>query len=391
MRQLESDVQTSLSKVLQYFLYTSVNRASFLSVLVKRLVLNSSPLAKVVNAFQLVGVAGRHLPVKSRMPGVVTIRSFARTLARAYELWEKILSRCDAQPKLLPLGQSFNEWVRKGGHLGKYRAVRELQNLVTQDSEFFLRAVVHGSIATLDDKPGFSDMDLAFVTRASVLKDPKKLLSLRELAAEILTLTYAFDPFMHHGPYYLSEIDLAWYPEAMFPAVLFGYGVDLLDNSQELEICARPSDDVTDRQLDMFQKFFERWLSNPFVLKDSSDLEWVLASAMILPALYLQRRTRTFRYKRDTFPLAEKDFSPEEWHPIRTASELRANLGPLPKPSRPLVLLARQLGWPGLLQRWARRHPLSVQRAQEATSVLESDYPKRVLRLLRTMRSKLRD
>ena len=35
---------------------------------------------------------------------------------------------------------------------------------------FFLKGIVHGSVATLDDVSGFSDLDLAFVVRLSALK-----------------------------------------------------------------------------------------------------------------------------------------------------------------------------------------------------------------------------
>ena len=137
------------------------------------------------------------------------------------------------------------------------------------------------------------------MVRDTVLTDPQKLLELRKLAAEILTFTYSFDPFMHHGPYYLSEVDLRWYLEAFSPAMLFGYGVDLLNCTCDLEIRDRPSNELTDHMLDMFEKFFENWPSNPFLLKDSYDLEWVLGSALFLPALYLQQKNGLFRYKRD--------------------------------------------------------------------------------------------
>jgi len=382
-----SVIQRNLSSALSYWLYGSISSISSKSVLrCRHYVLDGQPLAKCVAAFQEAGIPLPHLTPACK---VSTIQ-YAKALAVLYQQWEQYLPQAGNLHSAMSKGQDYQSWLREGGHNTRYSPVHVLRCLLEQHGiEFFLRAIVHGSIATLDDTPGFSDMDLAFIVRTSVLKAPEKLLRLRDLAREILTLTYAFDPFMHHGPYYISEIDLAWYPEAMFPSVLFGYGVDLLDDSQELEIWTRPSNDVTDQQLDMFEKFFRDWPSNPFILKDSYELEWVLGSAMLLPALYLQRKTGEFRYKRDTFSLAEKDFSPQEWEPIRTASELRNSLGSRPKPPQWVVWFARRLRWPGLLQCWARHHPVSVQRAQEATKVLESDYPQRVLRLLKSMRSKV--
>ena len=381
-------VQRALWQALQYFLYNSVNILLLPnSVNFRRL--DKEPLTQVYTLLK--NAESENLP-ELQVSGYSAMDpiSFANLLAKAFNIWEKVIPQENADWKTLPFGKHYSEWESEGGASSKYWAIHVLRNLMARyGCQFFLRAIIHGSIATLDDTPGFSDMDLAFVIRASVLKNPKELLRLRHLAMKILTLMYAFDPFMHHGPYYLSEIDLAWYPEAMFPSVLFQYGVELLDNPPELKIRVRPSHDFTDQQLDMFEKFFQNWPSNPFILKDSYELEWVLGNTMILPALYLQRRTGEFRYKRDTFPLAEKDFSPQEWEPIHIASHLRHNLGPRPKPPRWLIQLTLRLGVPGLVQCLARRHPLSIRRAQEAIKVLGPDYSQRVLHLLKSMRRKL--
>lgn len=386
-------LQEELGQALQYFLYSSLWSPKARCLPSRWRWLSTKPLVKVMEAFESVNVPGCRWPRRHlgfRVSGDV----FAEILALAYHLWSEILEQGKLGPMnqtTMAVAQTYRQWLLAGGHASKYRVVDALRSmlLAKEGGDFFLRGIVHGSIASLDDTPGFSDLDLAFVVKASVLRDPRKLVELRRLAVHILTITYAFDPFMHHGPYYLSEIDLAWYPEAVLPSVLFGYGVDLQDRAQELAIWTRASDDITDRMLDRFERFFESWPSNPFLLKDSYDLEWVLANAMILPALYLQRRTGEFRYKRDTFHLAERDFSPEEWEPIRAATALRATLGPRPKPSGLLVWLALQFGSPGFLQWFACRHPMSVRRAREATKKLGPDYPQRVLRLLRMMRSKL--
>jgi hypothetical protein len=382
-------VQHLLQSALTYWLYGSVLQASPKELLRRHNCVAVQPLVDCAAAFQDVGVP---LSAEILQPSAheIAVGQYAETLALLNQHWQRCLPRTTVAPAVIPEGNPYKAWLEGGGRDIRYRPVHALRRLVEQQGAvFFKRAIVHGSIATLDDTPGFSDMDLAFVVRASVLKDPDQMLRLRKLTAEILIFTYAFDPFMHHGPFYISEIDLAWYPEAMFPPVLFGYGVDLLDNSTAVEIWSRPSEDVTDRFLEMFEDFFRQWPSDPFVLKDGYDLEWLLGNAMILPALYLQSRTGSFRYKRDTFALAEKNFLPEEWEPIRTATELRANLGPRPKPGRLLLWTASQLRWPGLLQHWAKRQPGSVQRAVEAKEVLGEDYPQRVLRLLRVMKRKL--
>ncbi len=381
--------QKVIWRALNYFLYDSINLLSYHRPSIKKKPFNKESINRI--HIQLKKISLDHYERESSSEiSTMSLYSYAELLAKSFSILEAQIEQEGTESKYLPSGQHYHEWKQDGGFASKYWPVHDLRNLLAcKGNQFFLRAIVHGSVATLDDTPGFSDLDLAFIVRSEVLKDADKLLELRRIATEILILTYAFDPFMHHGPYYIPETDLKWYPEALFPSILFGYGVELLDTPQELEIWPRSSDDITDHQLNTFERFFKNWPANPFMLKDSYELEWVLGSTMILPALYLQRKTREFRYKRDTFSLAEKDFSPEEWEPIRTASALRTSLGPRPKPPRPLVWLARQLRWPGLLQRWARRHPDSIRRAQKATETLGPDYPLRVLRLLQSMRSKL--
>jgi predicted nucleotidyltransferase len=385
--------QQALYDALRYFLYGSLRSSRFRYLFRRGGGLRAAPLAKVVEAFERV-----HVP-RGRWPSLPTNSSltdtaFAEFLGEAYHVWEEILSQADKGQTThcrLPLGKRYEEWIREGGNSSKYRPVHSLRSLLClkRSEDLFLRAIVHGSVATLDDTPGFSDLDLAFMVRSSALKSSKSLLDLRKLASAILIQTYAFDPFMHHGPYYLAEIDLNWYPEAMLPMVLFSHGVDLLDGSAAVEVWTRPSFDMTLQMLDRFEKSFENWASSPFVLADSYALEWVLGNAMILPALYLQGRTGRFRYKRDTFPLAQGGFSSEEWEPIRLASAVRTSLGGRPKPSELLVRLAQWLEWPGLLQAWERRRPASLSRAQKAAKTLGADYPQRVLLLLRAMKKKL--
>jgi len=319
----------------------------------------------------------------------VSPEEFSRKLADSFCSWQKGIPRQETLSVNIPLSKSYSQWLKDGGDKQKYWPVHQLRKLLDKKGrDVFLRAVLHGSIATLDDTQGFSDMDLVFVVRGEVLKDDHKLREFKKLANQILALTFAFDPFMHHGPYYICEIDLKWYPQSFFPLVLFEYGVDLIDKPKEIMVRIRPSEDMTDQTLDMFERFFEK-RSESFVIKDNYELEWVLGSAMLLPALYLQRKTGEFKYKRDTFALAKKDFSEKEWEPIEVATNLRKALGPRQKPSGLLVRLAYFFGRPAILQQLAKRSVQSKKHAQEVMKVLGKDYPKQVLTLLKEMKEKL--
>lgn len=385
-------IQLTLNNALNYWLYVSLSNRSLKNTVSLRFYLSSKPILQCISAFQEADIFSSGLTSYQLLSDQISAKRYAKLLAKLYQVWEQNVPKTAISSSDMPKGQNYKNWLAHKGSEKCYWPVHSLRQLLCSNyANFFRRSILHGSIATLDDTRGFSDMDLAFVVRISVLKNPEKLLALRKIAAKILTLTFAFDPFMHHGPYYISEIDLAWYPEAMFPSVLFRYGVDLLEDSHPLEIKTRLSKNHTDQMLKMFDDFFQQWASKPFMLKNCYDIEWVLGSAMLLPALYLQRCTGVFRYKRDTFALAAQDFSPEEWEPIRIATELRGNIGPRPKPSMLLFWLALRLRWPGLLQYWARSHPVSLRRAKEVNKVLGTDYPKQVLHLLKSMRNKVRD
>jgi len=384
----KADTQQKLSQALMSFLHVSQTGLSFKSWMPNEK-LAANALINLDSAFQASSLS-LLLSSETASPKTITVASYAKILTDAYRIWEKNVCEDGLEEKDLPLGRSFLEWQRESKIRERYWPIHELYKLLQNDgNKFFSRALIHGSIATLDDTPGFSDMDLAFVVHASVLKNPEKLLKLRQLAREILTLTYAFDPLMHHGPYYISELDLNWYPEAMFPAVLFANGVELIAPSSPLRIFVRPSNDITNQMLDLFENFFTRWSQRPCVLKDSYELEWILGSALFVPALYLQQKTGVFRYKRAVFPLAEQDFSGDEWEPVRIASELRKSLDDRPRPSHILVWCARRLKIPGLLQTLAKRHPRSRKRAAAASKVIGRDYPQKVLQLLKSMKRKL--
>ena len=91
----------------------------------------------------------------------LTPYSFAKFLAKAFSVLEERIPRDYGIKKSLPLGEHYTEWKRKGGATSKYWPVHALHESIRHHgSRFFLRAIVHGSIATLDDTLGFSDMDL---------------------------------------------------------------------------------------------------------------------------------------------------------------------------------------------------------------------------------------
>jgi len=387
--------QGTLNNALASFLYGSVVGRFPMGVFEGSGVIKTYSLISCRSAFQ-----AANIPVPISLQAIsgklISVRKYSSILADSYRGWVVAVNAVNHNKTIpgekgtIPKGQAYGNWLKNGGDARRYKSVHRLRQLLKNEgAQFFLRGIAHGSIATLDDTPGFSDMDLAFIIKASALKDPNRLLGLRALAIHILILTFGFDPFMHHGPYYISEIDLGWYPEALFPSLLFHSGVDVLETAEELAINIRPSEDVTEKMIDMFQDFFRKWQLKPVLLKTTFELEWLLGSAMLLPALYLQYITKSFHYKRDTFSLARKDFTADEWEPIERASYLRAHLDSRPNPSSGILAIARALRWPGFLHIWGRCTRDSVNRAKIVSAQLGKDYPQKVLHLIDAMKFKM--
>lgn len=381
-----ADIQDSLSTALRYWLYQSVSSCSFLKNNTQKCFLRTTPLQACVQHFKRTGhsVPATRPIQKKKFP----VHHYADELARLYQIWEETLHKQKesiAPEIFLPESIHYNIWLDRGGDRPKYEPVRELHKLLKTSGSYFKRAIVHGSIPTLEDQDGFSDMDLAFIIRSDVLKNPEALINLRNQSRKYLELTYSFDPFMHHGPYYLSELDFMWYSQPRFPVILFKHGLELLENPHPQNYTVRADTQSSLDALKIFHSFFSKRYQGNAQPKNRYELEWVLGSTMLLPALFLQQLTGEFLFKRETFPKAEKFFSESEWSPIRLATMLRCTLPPRCLPGNTVLHLSRIMGWPGLIQRSANHLPHNRACARRTFSELGNDFYYRVILLIETM------
>lgn len=385
-------VQESLFKALNYFLYGSFNSAN-LPELPNSVLLSVAPLLNLNKHLVKLNPSLRYeFSFLNNIP-YVKEKEYAKALSQSYVIWEDILTQFkgDLETKEIPSSHKYEDWLVKGGASDRYRAVHLLRDYLLREGafNFFLRCLIHGSVATLDDVMGFSDLDTAFIIRSSVVKDFRKLVKVRHMASHILSFTYFFDPFMHHGPYYIVETDLNFYPEAYFPLVLFAYGVELVDDHTHVTVKARPSLEVTDVLIKGFENFFRERFKTSSSIKNSFDLEWVLSSVMLLPVLYLQRKTGVFRYKREALALAERDFTPEEWEPVKLSTFIRANIGPRPKVREWLLDLSIRLRFPNLIKMWLTESDESINRVKDVACFLGEDFVPKVLRFIASIKERL--
>ncbi|GAJ21991.1 unnamed protein product, partial [marine sediment metagenome] len=124
------------------------------------------------------------------------------------------------------------------------------------------------------------------VVRKEILVNPYHLFNLRRLSARIIAYSFAFDPYMHHGPLYFTEIGLLRYQEPFFPILLFDYGVNLIPNAPNMSVWSHFAPELSIRIIDSVNQLFSRSNINLFFDTTNQDfflnieVQWGLISAI---------------------------------------------------------------------------------------------------------------
>jgi hypothetical protein len=198
--------------------------------------------------------------------------------------------------------------------------LRILADYISDNRDFILAALVHGSCAT-DEIINFSDFDGVLIIKKEFLnqKKPKKILKFIDHSLKYI---YKFDPLQHHGWFIINESDFHNYPQAYFPAELFEYTKSLYPAEGiqfELKIA-----EVTD-YLTPFETLKNNLSININRKKPVNiyQLKSFLSGMMLMPSLYIQAKLKKGIYKKHSFEIAKNDFSEEEWKPIQTCTQVR--------------------------------------------------------------------
>lgn len=386
MFEQENAFQQALHQALEYYLVWSVFNAP-LRPISKQPYLSVNPLREITQTLpvSLLNLIDEKLPDKKE----ISVSDYAQYLSSVYRMWEQVISPAGGKHQNLPVGENYKKWLKKGGKKRKYRPVHMLNRLMKKWGDlYFIRGVAHGSVGTLDDEPGFSDLDLVFVVRREILIKPFHIFNLRRLSARIIAYSLAFDPYMHHGPLYFTEIGLIRYQEPFFPILLFDYGVNLIQNAPNMSVWSHFAPELSIRIIDSVNQLFTRYESIGINNLDRFELQWLLAGVMMLPVLYHQLKSGEFRYKRDVFNLARPDFETSIWEPVEIASKLRKELPSKIKIPITLAGLLGRICKSGYIQRWARRRR-SAQVSKKIQNMLGPDYIEKVQALFHDIYKKI--
>lgn len=203
----------------------------------------------------------------------------------------------------------------------QYKTIRFLQSEAKKHLMPYIDVfLIHGSFATRDFLKNWSDLDTLMVlnnkTFASVgdLKFVKK--ELRKMALAL----YKIDPLAHHEFIFLTDLDLKYYPQFLFPAVLFDYSVRIL-GKDKIKIQLR--DDKYDRThvaLKMLNYFKSKKDKNEY---SKNNFFWKndLSMMMLWPSLILQAKD-IFVYKKYSFELVKKEFPTLDFLVIDEATKI---------------------------------------------------------------------
>lgn len=364
--------QLALSLALRHFLYESI--ATF----------NLPPsFQKLISCLHLRNAEKLFELETPHITDACTVKVYSKRLSFLYHLWQTELCDCDtSEHVVIPNGKQFEQWTKDGGCSRRYNAVRSLRRVINKRHQrHFVRAIVHGSVGTLDDEVGFSDLDTAFIIRAKSLVDHQELLNLRKAASAILASTYQFDPYMHHGPFWISEIDLKWYPESFLPLEVFRHGVELLSIEAETMVSRRKSDHLTGRILESNLESLRVVTTKEFELTTPYEVELHLGSAMILPTLFLHHRFGKTVYKKHSFEEARPFFTKDEWLPIKNASLARKALPKRHEPKPLEKIVSQAFNWPHILKRSGWINADGSHQPALAMEIVGKDFLQQVLRL----------
>jgi len=199
---------------------------------------------------------------------------------------------CRALDDLPPPDASFREFVlppfdrSRHGRIAALARVRA--RLLERARRGGFEVFLHGSYSTLDFT-AYSDLDLVVLLPRAAAGDPRALRRIRREVLDAWRELKAFDPLQHHGPFFLTEMDLRGYPAPLFPGSIWERTMALEERPRILRLRAHPMPELArTRFTSMAERFLatdlRRGRTNAYRCK--SDLSVFL----LLPALWCQAR-----------------------------------------------------------------------------------------------------
>lgn len=258
----------------------------------------------IEHAFQLYSLIKNFVPNYNPV-FIPSLQYIARLISDAYIVNKRFLSRhirekeekkCFVMPvfkkeKFLQIDSEY------------FKSLIRMSNLLDCLKEFIYGAYLHGSLATLDYKKGYSDVDTVIILKTETFKDPKLLLFLRKKLLSSLLFSLQIDPFQHHNHFILTEISLKYYSDFIFPSVIFKHALTI-SGAQKLSIFPLKKDRVEDKK---FDEFFTNLRNIKFKkLRNHHFLKFYVSYMLLFPSYYYQQDNK-FYYKKEAIQKFQKE------------------------------------------------------------------------------------
>lgn len=225
----------------------------------------------------------------------------------------------ELQDKNLAVPETF-DYKRLKNLSPAYGVVKLMREKVFPIRDFVRTFIIHGSYATQDFIPDWSDLDTMIILKDQTFDSADNLIKVKKVFLKVGILCYWIDPLAHHQLSFVTEFDLGYYPQAFLPLSSYENGLLLLGQG---DLCFRLRDDEPERQI-MFERFKnhfwhkiekQEWSQNKYDWKND------LAHVFLLPSLVLQTKG-IYVYKRDSFLESRQFFTDLENDLLQKATNI---------------------------------------------------------------------
>ncbi|TSC89673.1 MAG: hypothetical protein G01um10143_163 [Parcubacteria group bacterium Gr01-1014_3] len=192
-----------------------------------------------------------------------------------------------------------------------FNTLTNLAKTVQAELKPFIKAfVVHGSLATMDFIPDFSDLDTFVVVKKEVCANTKLLSQLRDKVVQAQKLLSEIDSLAHHGFIFCAEQNLSYYPQHYLPVTVFRYAKSL-DGPAKIQFNIRDSAEEAKENFyhyyDVFQKIAKTGKMENKPGSKLYQLKWFVSMLLLMPSLYLQAKG-IYLYKKFSFDFVRHPF-----------------------------------------------------------------------------------
>ncbi|WP_456439455.1 hypothetical protein [Psychroserpens sp.] len=199
--------------------------------------------------------------------------------------------------------------------------INSIRNLIIGKYEhLFFAVIAHGSVGTNEVIP-FSDFDGLLIVNDEYI-DSKLL---KEFKKKSMTLIYKFDPLQHHNWFQMSKSNLSNYPQEYFPNEILSHSKLIYPTSEKITINMSFNNDEVDYKKGLLHiiSLLELQMETNWDKENLYELKGYLSKIMLLPSLYYSAIFSEGIFKKDSFKTVKKEFTPEEWKVIESASKIR--------------------------------------------------------------------